>query len=29
MVDWEDPEVVTYVFFLYEQITIFMLGFYG
>ncbi|KAI0666493.1 hypothetical protein C8Q78DRAFT_454235 [Trametes maxima] len=29
MVDWEDPEVIVYTFFLYEQIAVFLLGFYG
>ncbi|KAI0635344.1 hypothetical protein C8Q77DRAFT_1054891 [Trametes polyzona] len=29
MVKWEDPNVVFYVFFLYEQIAVFLLGFYG
>ncbi|KAI0777461.1 hypothetical protein BD413DRAFT_516816 [Trametes elegans] len=28
-VDWMDPEVIVYVFFLYEQIAVFLLGFYG
>ncbi|TBU21442.1 hypothetical protein BD311DRAFT_236920 [Dichomitus squalens] len=29
MVDWKDPEVIAYDFFLYEQIAVFLLGFYG
>ncbi|KAH9846910.1 hypothetical protein C2E23DRAFT_890475 [Lenzites betulinus] len=29
MVHWEDPGVIEYVFFLYEQIAVFLLGFYG
>ncbi|KAI0748919.1 hypothetical protein C8Q74DRAFT_1212368 [Fomes fomentarius] len=29
MVDWQDPAVVAYTFFLYEQIAVFLLGFYG
>ncbi|KAI0748914.1 hypothetical protein C8Q74DRAFT_1212350 [Fomes fomentarius] len=29
MVDWQDPAVVAYNFFLYEQIAVFLLGFYG
>ncbi|OJT03160.1 hypothetical protein TRAPUB_6267 [Trametes pubescens] len=29
MVHWQDPEVIVYVFFIYEQIAVFLLGFYG
>ena len=29
MVNWKDPEVIAYDFFLYEQIAVFLLGFYG
>ena len=29
MIDWKDPEVTAYTFFLYEQIAVFLLGFYG
>ncbi|KAI0746260.1 hypothetical protein C8Q80DRAFT_1271180 [Daedaleopsis nitida] len=29
MVNWQDPDVIVYCFFLYEQIAVFMLGFYG
>ncbi len=29
MVDWQDPAVVAYNFYLYEQIAVFLLGFYG
>ena len=29
MVNWKDQEVIAYDFFLYEQIAVFLLGFYG
>ncbi|KAI0828489.1 hypothetical protein BC628DRAFT_1316556 [Trametes gibbosa] len=29
MVHWEEPAVIGYVFFLYEQLAVFLLGFYG
>ena len=29
MVEWRNPDVITYVFFLYEQISVILLGFYG
>ncbi|TBU54278.1 hypothetical protein BD310DRAFT_828311 [Dichomitus squalens] len=29
MINWKDPEVIAYDFFLYGQIAVFLLGFYG
>ncbi|KAI0354130.1 hypothetical protein OH77DRAFT_1426546 [Trametes cingulata] len=29
MVDWKNPECVAYIFYLYDQIAVFLLGFYG
>ena len=29
MVDWKDPNLIAYIFFLYEQITVVLVGFYG
>ena len=29
MVEWRNPDVIAHIFFLYEQISIVLLGFYG
>ncbi|KAI0367314.1 hypothetical protein BV20DRAFT_1114838 [Pilatotrama ljubarskyi] len=29
MVDWKNPDCIVYIFYLYDQIAVFLLGFYG
>ena len=29
MVDWKDPDVIAYVFFLYDQLAVVLVGLYG